>query len=186
MKRVCSALLILFLLTGCGRTTDTTEKAMNLRSEILQGAGCEFLAEVTADYSQMLYKFKMRCKCDSSGNIDFEVLSPESISGITGKMDSDGGKLTFDDKALLFSTLADGRLSPVSGPWVMMRAIRAGYLTGCSEENGKLTIHIDDSYQEDALQVIVQTDEESKPVTAEIFYRNVRVLTILVEDFLIL
>jgi len=36
-----------------------------------------------------------------------------TISGITGSLSQNGGKLTFDDKALAFDVMADGLVSPV-------------------------------------------------------------------------
>ena len=111
------------------------------------------------------------------------VLSPESISGLTGKLSIEGGALTFDEHALLFPMLAGDRLSPVSAPWVLIRTLRSGYIGGCSENQNGLSIHMDDSYNDDALQVIVQTNTEVIPISAEIFYRNNRILTVIVEDF---
>lgn len=183
MKRVFPIVFMLFLLAGCGKSSEPLNRAMTLRSKLLQASGCEFVAEITADYSEELLEFKMKCKCDSNGNVTFQVVAPESISGITGKISSEGGNLTFDDHALLFSLMADGRLSPVSGPWIAMRALRSGYIRGCGEEESGTVIHLDDSYDQDSLQVIVHTNEETVPISAEVFYQNYRILTIVIADF---
>jgi hypothetical protein len=85
----------------------------------------------------------MDCEADSQGSVSFRVVSPESISGITGSVDRDQGKLTFDDKALAFDLLADGQLSPVSAPWVMIHTLRGGYLSSCAESgDGMLLLNI--------------------------------------------
>ena len=186
MKRILLIGLLVILLPGCAKSSALIDRVMLFRAELLQSDGCTFTADVTADYSQHIFTFKMRCKSDKDGSVTFEVISPESIAGITGILDADGGKLTFDDHALLFSVLADGRLSPVSAPWVMMRALRSGYIKGCSETRDSLSIHIDDSYHQDAMQVIIQSNSECRPTSAEIYYRGSRILTIVVEDFSIL
>lgn len=184
MKRMLPILFLFALLTGCGGEKGV-EEATSIRSRILQGERCEFTAEITADYSDAVYVFKMHCVCDASGNIHFEVISPDSIAGITGQLQGDGGRLTFDEHALLFSLLADGRLSPVSGPWILMRALRSGYISGCESSEDGLTIHIDDTYDQNALQVIVKTQQQL-PILGEVYDHGKRILTIYIEDFSIL
>ena len=186
MKRICLLVVLFLFLVGCKSSPDKMEKITSFRSELLHGTGCTFTAQITADYGQKVYTFKMYCQSDNSGKISFEVISPESIEGITGSLSAEGGNLTFDDHALLFSMLADGRLSPVSSPWIMMRALRSGYISGCCEEAGGLVVHIDDSYQENSLQLIIRTDLSNRPKSAEIYYRGNRILTLLVEEFSIL
>ena len=186
MKRVSLIFLIFLFITGCKNSTDKMDQIMEFRTEILQAPSYTFTAEITADYAERLCTFKMRCEGDQTGCISFEIVSPESIAGITGMLSADEGKLTFDDHVLLFSLMADGRISPVSAPWVMMRALRSGYINGCGEEGGELLVHIDDTYEENALQVIIRVDSNDRPTSAEIFNMGSRILTILVEDFLIL
>lgn len=149
----------------------------------LTDSGCSFDAAITADYGEMKQDFQLRCTADKEGNMEFEVLQPESISGITGSFFKSEGKLTFDDKAVVFSLMAEGQISPVSAPWVMLRALRGGYLSSCAEENGRLRISIDDSYEQEALGLEIWLDVQNRPVYCEIIWQGRVLLSISVENF---
>ena len=101
---------------------------MALRSRILQAQQCTFDVSITADYGDKLHQFSVFCQGDSQGNLTFTVNEPESIAGITGKISDTGGKLTFDDTALQFDTMADDTISPVSAPWIFLKTL-FGYLS---------------------------------------------------------
>ena len=182
MKRFVPLLMVLLLLNGCSGTQKPIDKAMSFRSRLLQSNGCSFVAVVTADYFEKKQVFKLQCSCDAGGNVRFEVLEPTSIAGITGTIDGQGGKLTFDEHALLFSLMAESRISPVSGPWIMLQAMRSGYIRGCADTNDALTIHIDDTLGQDTLQLVLGINTE-KLVSADIFYHQRRILAIQIEDF---
>lgn len=155
---------------------------MTMRQQ-LQNSGCDFDCTVTADYGDAIYTFSMHCTADEQGTLTFEVLSPESISGITGNISQNKGKLTFDDNALAFDLLADGQLSPVSAPWVLIHTLRGGYLASCAELEGGMLLSIDDSYEEDPLRLDIRMDGEGKPKTAEILWQGRRILSMEVENF---
>ena len=125
----------------------------------------------------------MACQSDNDGNLTFTVQSPESISGISGTISSGEGKLTFDDVALYFPLMTDDQISPVSGPWILMKTLLGGYLTACSEEDALMRLTIDDSYEEDALQLEIWMDADDRPVNAEIYYDGRRIVTMEVGNF---
>ena len=185
MRGFLAFLLSLFLLCGCTRTNDGMEQAISLRDAIINGNGCTFAVTITADYQDKYYTFVMNCQSDSSGNVTFEVTEPESISGITGSISANNGKLTFDDHALVFSTLAEGQITPISAPWLFINTLRSGYIKGCAQEDSGLLLEIDDSYAENAIQLIIQIIADI-PVFAEIIWQNRRIVTMKVEDFCIL
>ena len=182
MKRIMALLCTLMLLTGCTGKSAQLDRAMGLRAKLLAKA-VSFDAEITADYGDKSYTFSMRCKADTQGNLAFTVMQPDVISGISGTISTSGGKLTFDDTALAFDLMADGLLSPVSGPWVLMKTLRSGYLTSCTEEGELLRVAIDDSYEEDALHLDIWLDGEDCPVRGEIMWQGRRLLTVIVKNF---
>jgi hypothetical protein len=173
---------LVVLLTGCAASDKALDRAMTMRQQ-LQSSGCRFDCTVTADYGAVIHSFTMRCAADQQGTLTFEVLSPESISGITGTISQSKGKLTFDDKALAFDLLADGQLSPVSAPWVLIHTLRGGYLASCAEIEGGMLLSIDDSYEEDPLRLDIRMDEDGKPKSAEILWQGRRILSMEVENF---
>ena len=164
MKRLAAAFTLILLLAGCAGKTDD---ALSLRQNILNADLCGFQAKVTADYGDTLSVFTLDCLGDQNGDLRFTVTAPESIQGITGTSSAGKGKLTFDDKALSFPLMADGLLSPVSGPWVLLRALRSGNLTSAGTEGSLTRLTIDDSFQADALQADLWL-ENGVPIRAEL------------------
>jgi len=180
--RIAAILCVLFCLSGCKDTGESLDKAIALRNRILGSGGCSFTATVTADYGDQIYVFKMGCQTDKDGNLNFTVKEPSTIAGITGKITGTGGAITFDDKVLAFQTIADGQVTPVTAPWLLMKTLRSGYLKDASETERGFEISIDDSYAEESLQLLVQTESE-RPASAEIFWKGRRVLTLTIEEF---
>ena len=113
----------------------------------------------------------------------FTVQQPEAIAGITGTVSATGGKLTFDKEALAFEWMADGQITPVAAPWVLMHTLRSGYLTSCGREGEILRMAIDDSYADDALHLDIWLDEQDLPKYAEILWQGRRILSIKVKNF---
>ena len=183
MKRFGVLLMLVVLFTGCTGKGQELDHVMALRGAMLGAETISFQAEVTADYGDALHEFSVECQGDNRGDLRFEVIGPESISGITGEFASGQGKLTFDDVALAFPLLADGQISPVSGPWIFLKTLLGGYLTSCCQEGEYLRVTIDDSYADDALQLDIWLDEDEDPVRAEISFDGRRIVTMDIEDF---
>ena len=171
------------LLCGCTGKRDELDRAMKLRASLLGCLGCSFDVAITADYGDELYEFAMSCQSGGRGDLEFKVTQPESIAGITGKIASDEGSLTFDDTILQFPLMADDQVTPVSGPWILMKTLLGGYLTAANEEENLLHLTINDSYEEDALQMEIWLNEEDIPICGEIYYDGRRIVTMTVENF---
>lgn len=185
MRRLCALLLGVLLLCGCDADS-ALDQGMGLRSELLTADGCQFDAVITADYGDTIYTFGMSCQGDAYGNLDFQVTEPQSIAGITGRINAEGGKLTFDDHALGFQVLADGQISPVSAPWFILTALRSGYIKACESSAEGLHMIINDSYAEDALQVDIYADQETQPIRGEILWRGRRILSLQIRNYTVL
>ena len=182
MKRILPVLVVLVLLCGCGSDQEMG-RALSLRERLLTSDGCQFDAVITADYGDEIYVFSMNCCFDAEGNMNFTVTDPQSIAGITGTISHAGGKLTFDDQALLFQMLADGMVTPVSAPWLLVKTLRSGYLSSCGIDQDMLRVMIDDSYESNALHLDVWLDSDDIPVRGEILWQGRRVLSVEVRSF---
>ena len=182
-KVVLWFILLCVLLPGCDGGGDSLKPAMELRSRLLASEGYTFNTQITADYGDKLYTFDLNCQVDNAGNVAFTVTAPETIAGISGIMDSKGGKLTFEDTALAFDLLADSRFSPVSAPWVLVHTLHYGYITSCAELEDGTMLSINDSYENDALNLSVWLGQDRLPVGAEIFWQGRRVLSLTVKNF---
>lgn len=184
MKRIFLIFIVMILLSGCTNGSDQMERALILRSRVQQ-AQVTFDVEMTADYGDKTYDFSMSCKGDTQGNLSFTVTAPQSISGISGTIAMGTGKLTFDDQVLAFEILSDGLLSPVCGPWVMLKSLRSGYLTSCGAEGDGLRLSIDDSYEDKALHLDIWLGNEDTPKRCEIYWEGRRLLTMHVKNFVL-
>lgn len=185
VKKVLAFVIAVFLLSGCAKEDVHLKRGMALREKMISAETCSFTAHITADYGDKTYTFSMDCSADREGNVSFTVRKPDSISGISGVLSSNGGKLTFDDTALAFPLLADGEVSPVSAPWLLIHTLRSGYLSSCAAEEERIRLTINDSYEADALQLDIWLDDHDMPVSAEIVWQGRRVLSLTVEDFAI-
>lgn len=187
MKKVLIFLLLAVLLSGCTSQNEELERMMSFRASLLSGMGCSFQAVVTADYQEELYQFILDCRCDEQGALTFTVVEPESISGIGGVISADVGKLTFrNETALAFDTLADGQITPVTAPWLLVKTLRGGYVVACSMEDDLMRVSIDDSYRDDPLRIDIWLTEDNVPTHAQILWANRRILSLEVTNFEIL
>lgn len=182
-KAFTAALLALLLLTGCGMKNRELEQGLQLRTKLLTGNGCQFDVEITADYGDKLHVFSLECQADKEGAVRFTVTKPESIAGIEGTLTSGDGALTFDGTALHFPLLADNQVTPVSAPWLLLKALRTGYIRSAGSSGALTQLSLDDSYDEDALHLDLWLDEDRLPVKAEILFRERKILSLDVQNF---
>lgn len=159
--------------------------ALALRSKVLCATSCSFEAQIVADYGDVTYSFALLCTADNTGSLNFTVSAPESISGITGNLNQAGGKLTFDDVALAFPVLAEKMVSPVSGPWVFLSALRGGYITSAGSDGEYIRVSIRDQYEDNAMQLDVWLDGQNVPVQADVIWENRRILTMQIRNFVL-
>lgn len=186
MKRFFALVLVVMTLTACGKKNTALDNALSFRKSLLSAEGCSFDAVITADYGDVIYNFKLGCRSEGENELAFTVLQPEAIAGITGTIDQDGGNIIFDDKALFFNTMADGQISPISSPWLMLRTLKSGYIKGAGNSANGEYIQIYDSYKEDALLLNYWLHENNIPNFAEIYWQGRRVVSIEIENFEIL
>ncbi len=179
---IALVLCISVLLCGCVGNNNPIDNAISLRDKIQHSDGCNFTAQIHADYGDKVYIFSMDCTFDKDGNMVFKVIKPDSISGISGKVSSQGGAITFDDKLLAFQTLAEGEITPVAAPWIFIKTLRSGYIKACTDGDGDYQIEIDDTYDENSLRLNIFV-ENGLPVNGEIFWKGRRAMTIAIENF---
>ena len=186
MKRIAAAVLACILLSGCSAEENGLDTAMELRTQLLKAEAVSFRVDISADHGDTLDLFSMECSTDREGSVSFTVTAPDTISGITGKITGETGALTFDDTALYFPLVAEGRLSPVCAPWILMKTLRSGYLRSAGMEGDMLRLTIDDSYEDNALQLDIWLDEENLPRRAEVLCEGRMILSLDVRNFEIL
>ena len=182
IRRLIPFILVLLLLTGCGGQKGDLGEALAFRTKLLSARGCAFTGDITADYGDRSYSFTVDCEADQDGNLRFSVTAPETIAGISGQVEAQGGKLTFDDTALDFGLLADGQVSPVTCPYFMVDAWRQAYLSAAGQTEDGLRITFDTSFDGLPLSVDLWLREET-PVFCELGYAGRRVLSMEIRSF---
>ena len=183
MKKLTALVIALVILTGCTGKRDEMDRAMRLRADLLGSGGCSFTAHLTADYGDAIHEFTLYCEGWNNGDLGFRVEAPDTICGITGRFKGEEGALTFDDVALAFPLLAEGELSPVSAPWLLINTLRSGYLISAGDEGALLHLTLHDSYEADAMQIDVWTDRDGAPQRAEFLWQGRRMLSIYIKEF---
>lgn len=173
--------MAVLLLCGCSAGEQAQAEAMELRSRALAAKSVTFEAEITADYIEHVEEFTLECAFDADGVLSFTVAEPQEIAGITGRVSGTEGALTFEDRILAFPLMADERLSPVSAPWIVMKALRSGCVIACVREGELLHMTVDDSYADDALTVDLWSDGDAI-VAAEISWRGRRAVAMEIEN----
>ena len=158
------------------------EAALEFRSRCLASVQVTFRADVRADYITTVEEFSLACETDREGTMAFQVLEPEEIAGIRGTVREDAGTVEFEKTVLSFPLMAQGRLSPLSGPWVVLKAIRSGCIIAAGQEGELTRITIDDSYADNALTVDLWL-EEGQLAQAEVAWEGLRCLVMTFDDF---
>jgi len=186
LKKAAAVLIVCTLLTGCSSGENPLDTGMDLRGNLLKAESVSFVVDIAADHGDTLDLFSMECSADREGTLYFTVKSPDTVAGIEGQITAESGALIFADTALYFPLIAQNRLSPVSAPWILTKALRSGYLRSAGVEQEQIRLTFDDSYEEDALQVDVWLDENSLPGRAEVLSEGLLVLSLDVRNFEIL
>ena len=181
MKRLFSAVLLALFLVGCGSRSEYCDDAMLLRDKLNIASNCKFIATVTLDYGDSLYTFVSRCEADAENNMRVTILEPAAIVGICGEISAESGRLVFDEQILAFEMIADGQITPICTPWLLIQALRSGYISSC----GAGTVHIDDSFKGCEFSIEVYLNEDGIPNEAEFVWNGKRVVSMTLNDFAI-
>lgn len=186
MRLIAVFLVLLMCISGCNSTSSSIDPAAQFRNKLLNSEGCSFNADITADYGDEVYCFKLNCLFDEAGNMTFSVLEPDTLESLTGNVDATSGALTFDNSVLAFPIMADDILTPVSSPWFLINGLRSGYLVAFGTSQNGYQIKIDDNYSNHNLRIDAWMDQQMMLTGGEIFWDGRRIMTILVEDFMVL
>ena len=183
MKRFLAFVCIMLFMCGCNGTSDATAQGEEIRQKLLKGNGCKFISNITADFGQLQYSFKLACSVDKKGVLYFTVLEPESIADITGHIDEQSGNLTFDETVLAFPHLAEGEIPPVCAPWLFYKALYGGYIRAGGADAGTYHLTIDDSFRGEDFVLELWLRDELYPMRAEIVWEGSAILMLEIQQF---
>lgn len=180
-RKICVVLVLLLCLSGCGKK-EPTQEALDFRMRLMQAGMCSFTADVTADLGGKVYTFTMQAAYTLE-QTTLTVLKPEEIAGISATVTKDGAKVQFDGVELDFGQMANGNVSPVSAPWLLVKCWVGEYISAAGADGDLERVTYLSGYHDEELTVDTWFDREGTPVHAEVVYDGVRCLNIEITDF---
>ena len=138
-KQICALMMTLcLLLTSCAgkgnETSSADELALNIRTEYLAMTGCSTKVDITADYGQRVYEYTIAVSWQKGGETVLTILAPESIAGITARIDNGTGYLEYDGASVETGAVTTSGLSPVEAIPMIFESIFTGYIASCDFE----------------------------------------------------
>ena len=184
MRRI-SALLMMLLTAcfcGCQSEESTLRPAIEFRADLVQAGGCNFSAEVEADFGDTTEQFSLYCEAQQD-SMDITVTAPETLEGITAHITGDGGRITYEGMSAEFGLLANGNVSPAAAPAITAACWQREYISAAGQEDdGLYRVTYEKDYDEKRL--IVDTwFKNDLPIYAEVCYNNQRILKLTITDF---
>ena len=158
-------------LCSCGVGQTAEEKALELQEEYAAWDTLTITADVTADYGDRVYDFKLRYTGnDTEGTI--EVLEPEAIAGLTATVSPDGSSLSFDGAELSLGELSSDGLSPMDCLPMMIEQWSKGFVDRAETDsiNGTDTLAVTYTVSENEYLITWFEADTNLPVRAEIYF----------------
>ena len=175
-------ILCLCLLCGCGRQNRAMQTALELRTALLE-RGCSFTAEIEAHLADGTAEFTLSCVCTPDGTTELEVRLPESVAGITAKVQPDGQNVRFDDVGLDFGLLADGQLAPMAIPQLLYRCWTEEYIREAGKDKDSYSAVYLSGYGDRELAVEQWLSADGTPLYADLWFGIENAASVTIRDF---
>ena len=181
-KSLVVLLLLPLLLCGCEKRRGVTQEALTFRTQLMQAGKCSFTADMKVDYGSRIYEFSVITSY-TPDETKLTIQSPEEISGICATVTKNGTKLQFQETELEFGKLANGNISPVSAPWLLVQCWIGEYIASSGADADMERVTYLRGYAENEVTVDTWFSEKSVPVYAEFIYDGFRCLCVDIRDF---
>ena len=175
------ALLLAVTLTGCGGISRRQDPAEEFRSRV-RSEPAGFSARITADYIASREVFSVDCRWDPAKKLTFSLTEPEELAGIRGSVAAPEETVLFENAVLALPPVAEGRILPAAGPYLLMKALAGGQLISSVQEGELLHLTLRESYESSASEAEVWL-KEGIPVAAEISRSGKRALSMELSRF---
>ena len=164
MKKIIltAALLVSLLLSGCGNAAQ--QRYLAYSQELSERDSLGFTARLTAVYPDRSADFTLRYEL-SDGVQRVTVLEPESIRGVSARIDEGGTKLEYDAAVLDTGDLDRAGLSPMSALPLLVDALKSGHANAFWTEEGCDVVEL---LVDDVTTVRVHFDAAGRPASAEL------------------
>lgn len=136
MKRVIAPVLLIIalFLSGCGESERMEASLEEARAGWAGAESISFTADVVADMGDSVFECSLKCTRSDGENL-VEILSPDSIAGISARLKDGEAQIEYDGLILAIGSSMESRVSPISAMPVLMEAMLKGNVTGIWAEN---------------------------------------------------
>jgi len=135
MKKTAAAVFLCIILCGCA--ADAVSEFEELRAEVQSAESIEIIAELRSELEDESFTFELQCTSDSEETA-VEILSPESIAGISAHIKSGETALCYDGAMLDVGSLSENGLSPMTALPVLINAVKSAYISSLAKSGDEL------------------------------------------------
>ncbi|MDR2615408.1 MAG: hypothetical protein LBC28_02400 [Oscillospiraceae bacterium] len=121
-----------FAASCAGNSRRAEEKMLELRAELLASESLTATADIRADYGERVFDFKIKYTGGAELG-EIAILEPESLAGVTARVEDGGASLRYDGAALDTGPLGDG-LSPAGILPTLISEWKTGFVDMVREE----------------------------------------------------
>lgn len=162
MKRVIVSALMIILLCACAGQENAEENFNEWREQI---SGVDVSATVTVTQEKLAAQYELGCAY-SPEECSVEILSPESLRGVTASQKGEDTQLEYDGLILSLGEI-DG-VSPVNALQKLVDTIRLGYVELCyTEPSGDAQLLVVQFAPEGDTTVRLWLSEDMVPISAD-------------------
>ena len=165
--RTAVPMMLLLLLCACGAANTGAQTPIRLRTALNESGGCSFQLNLTADYGEYIRTFALACQGDVGGKTRLTVMEPELAHGITATVQGEDAQVSYEDTILAVEDFASRRISPMSAPFLLLRAWSEGYIQSTGMDGNLEQVHYLLGYGAQELEIVTWF-ADSLPLRAEV------------------
>ncbi len=171
MRRRLAAvpMMLLCLLCACGgKETNPLQAPMDFRAALLRAGGCRLTMEGSADVDDRVWTFALDAELRTDGTADLTLREPESVAGITVRLEGPEGRLGFEEVSVEFGVPEDERLAPAAVPRTLILAWTEGYIASAGPDGEEDVVVFELGYDAEKITVETRFDKAGAPLRAEL------------------
>ena len=126
--RIAVPMILLSLLCACGTGNPSARTPESFREELVRQGLCSYTMTLRADYGDRVRDYTLDCVCPLEGPTELTVLAPEIARDITATVGGGDATVSFQDTVLAVEDFGSRPASPLSAPYLLLRAWSGGSL----------------------------------------------------------
>lgn len=187
--RLFPLMMSLCLLTACGGGGEKQtgeDLALQIQGEFAAMTACTGRFSLEADYGNRVFDCVLDVTYDQVTGGVLTIVEPELVRGVSARITQDGASLSYEGFSLDTGAVTDDGLSPMEAVPRLYQAVTRDFVAGATLAEETLSVTYRDGEQAPGtgLEAVVTFDAKSHaPLTGELFWDGVRVITVQVTSF---